>query len=241
MTTEKLLAQNPTLLSADPRTLRLLAEQAELRTFEAGGRIAHSGSPQTHVLVLCKGAAQLYRRNRETRAQIMICNLEAPAIFGDSECFAGQPWTVSARAVNATEIVAVKNSAFEQAIASDAGLAAALYRNLGVRHVLNVQVMQVLSLQKVRHKVLRLLWSLPVVAYSESHHRIVEVSLVGIARAIGVNVRTIARTLKDLGNGGVIVRRGARVELRLAEEDVFWDNLSAPTAGVSWRLAGAGL
>jgi CRP-like cAMP-binding protein len=234
-----LLRRNPVLREGADRVLREIAAKSEIRFFDKGAPIVAAGSPQTHVLFVAEGQLRLYRLNREAETQILVGVLDPPAIFGDAELYGGARWSVSARAERPTTIVAMPNASFDRMIASDGRISAGLYRDACARHLLAVQIMQVLALQKTQHQILRLLWDLAPRSEVAGGARVAPLSQVRLAKAIGANRKTIARNLKDLEDAGLIRREGKdSVELLIAEDVVFWGSLSKHGFGASWRLPG---
>jgi CRP-like cAMP-binding protein len=229
VTIDAMIHGHPSFAAASAQTRERLASSAELWRYADGERVVHGGNPVTHWLLLLKGGLQLYRRNPVTRAQILMLSLEAPGVLGDPEILSGSRWAASARAAGSTELAAIPRDLFQQAVTMDPAFAAGLYRDLALRHALVLQVMQVLSLQKVRDQVLRLLWSQPALADG-----VVCASPTRLARALGVNARTITRTLQQLEREGAIRRRRDRAELIGAAPPA--ERLDAPLAGASWRL-----
>lgn len=227
------LRRHPILSKGRDEVLAAVAEASVVRFFEGGDRIVRNGAKQREVLLISAGKIQLSRRNRETDSQILVGLLEAPAIFGDAELYAKTDWVVTGTAVGSTAVVAIPNEVFDRMVASDHTLAAELYRDACARHMLVIQIMQILALQKTQHQILRLLWGLSTV---EEGERIAPLSQVQLAKALGLNRKTIARNLADLESAGLIVREKAQVQLRLPNDYPLWRDLAPHGLGASWRL-----
>lgn len=224
----------PAFAGASESALRRAAARSRVQHYPREKTVVHSGSPQTHVLVVAQGALHLYRKNREAKTQILIAVVEAPATFGDAELYARAPWMVSARSMADTVIVHVPNPVYDELIESDARVAAALYRECCARLLLAVQVMQVHGLQKVRHKVLRLLWQASGEGAAPTGAR-AALSQVELAEALGVTAKTIQRNLRELERDGLIRRDGARYEVLVKEEDLPWKPVHAAHSA-DWKL-----
>ncbi len=229
------LRRIPAFAHAKDGALARAAAESEVRHYPARQQVVRAGAAQTHVLIVAQGALRLYRRNREAKTEILVAVVTAPATFGDAELYAHSPWMVSAAAVADTLVVHMPNAAYDGLVAGDGAAAAALYREACVRLLLAVQVMQVHGLQKVRHKILRLLWDAAATP-ERGARRVASLSQVDLADALGVNRKTIARNLRDLESDGLIRRDGAAVELLLAEGDLPWKPLAGTDANARWKL-----
>ncbi|MCC7111199.1 MAG: Crp/Fnr family transcriptional regulator [Deltaproteobacteria bacterium] len=230
------LRQLPVFAYAEDAALRRVAQRSEVRHYPKEKQVVRAGTAQSHILVVARGALHLYRKNREAQTQILIAVVQAPATFGDAELYANAPWMVSARSVADTVIVQVPNDAYDELVRADGHAAAALYRECCRRLLLAVQVMQVHGLQKVRNKILRLLWDRSRVRDDAGGRRLAPLSQVELAAALGVNRKTIARNLRELEREGVLKREGADVELLLAEEERPWKPFPGKAKSADWKL-----
>lgn len=93
--------------------------------------------------------------------------------------------------------------------------------------------MQVHGLQKVKYKILRLLWEMAPAAES-SGARVVPHSQTDLAKALGVNRKTIARNLQELEDEGVIRRSGTAVEILLPREALPLRPFTAGAPNAAW-------
>jgi CRP-like cAMP-binding protein len=230
------LRRVPAFSHAADAALTRAAAGSEVRHYTREEQVVRAGLEQRHVLVVVQGALHLYRQNRETDTQMLIAVVHAPATFGDAELYARAPWMVSAKAVADTVVVRVPNAAYDALIEEDGKVAAALYKEACARILLAVQVMQVHGLQKVRNKILRLLWEQAAPPTSPSGPRVAPLSQVGLADALGVNRKTIARNLRELEDAGLIKKKGTSVELLLAEKDLPWRPFTGKAASADWKL-----
>jgi CRP-like cAMP-binding protein len=228
------LRRHPILSKASGDALEALAAASEVRNFEAGGKVVRSGTPQREVLLIAEGKVELSRRNREADTQILVGLLESPAIFGDAELYAKSEWIVTGTASTPVTLVAMPNDAFDRLVGSDGAVAAALYRDACARHMLVIQIMQILALQKTEHQILRLLWGL---SEDRGGKRTAPLSQVQLAKALGLNRKTIARNLSGLEEEGLIERSGDEVVLLLPSDYPLWRDLGAHGLGASWQLA----
>jgi CRP-like cAMP-binding protein len=213
----ELLRRNPVLAMGSDAVIDQVAKASEVEVYDKGAMLTRAGAAQTHVLVIASGRCELYRKDREAGTQMLTGIIEAPAIFGDAELYGASPWIVSTRAVAETIAVRIPNAAFDKMISSDLKIAAALYRETCARHLLAIEIMQVFALQKSQNKILRLLHSFA--RTDESGERAARVSQVQLARALGLNAKTIQRHLASLEKEGLIRRDGERVVIEAKSGD----------------------
>jgi CRP-like cAMP-binding protein len=225
----------PAFASANGASLARAAALSEVRSYASEKPVVRSGDAQTHVLIVAQGGLHLYRQNREAKTQMLIAIVRAPATFGDAELYAKASWMVSARSTDDTVIVHMPNRAFDELISENGPVAAALYRETCARLLLAVQVMQVHGLQKVKHKILRLLWEMAP-AVESSGARVVPHSQTELAKALGVNRKTIARNLQELEDEGVIRRSGSAVEILLPREALPLRPFTTGAPNAAWKL-----
>jgi CRP-like cAMP-binding protein len=234
--TLNLLRRNPVLAQADPSRLKRLASACSVRLYPARANVVLAGTVQTHLLLVASGGLQLYRRNRETKTQLLVGVLEAPALFGDAELYAGARWAVSARAQVDTVTVEIPPIPFDALIGSDLAVAAGMYRETSARHFLTIEIIQVMGLQKTENKILRLLWERAKKVTGETRLPLSAVSQVNLAKALGVNRKTIARNMRSLERADLIRRQGDEWEI-LASERLFQSTLLTRHGfGASWKL-----
>lgn len=228
------LRKNPALGAGNPHLLTALAKVCGITACARNKVVARVGAQQRHILLIGSGTLELFRKNRTAGTQILVGTLSAPSLFGDAEYYAGmQHWGVSARTTEPTTLIEIPFKAFDTLIDSDGRVAAALYRETSARHMLAVQIMQVMALQQVQHKILRLLWAQGTV--TEAGTRRAHLAPSDLARALGINRRTIARNLEGLESRGLLRREGFEAEVLLTADAVFWQTLSQGF-GASWEL-----
>lgn len=231
------LRRNPVLARGGGAALRLLAGRSEVRLYDTGAVVTRAGSPQTHVIMIADGRVELHRKNRKAGTQFLVGLLEAPQVFGDAELYAGVRWSVSATAVEPTTAVLMPNEDYDRMVSTDGGIAAGLYRDSCARHMLVIQIMQFLALQRTEHQILRLLFDLAPAPPSPGDPVVAPLSQVRLAQALGVNRKTIARNLKMMERGGLIETKRGEAVLLVPREVVAIDDLTVMRCfGASWRL-----
>jgi CRP-like cAMP-binding protein len=231
-------ARNPALAKGSEAALRRLAEASEHRVFLTGDRLVHTGSPQSHVIMLAEGTIETHRRNRTDGKQVSCGSLSAPALIGDAELYAGTGiWVVTITARTAVDAIFIPNDAFNRFVESDVQIAVSMYRDAASRLLLAIQIIQTLSLERVQDQVLHLLMRLAK-QESEGGPPIARLSQVDLARALGVNPRTIARSLADLEEEGMIRRDGDTVEIAIVDPGAVAREMRDVGFGAHWSIGG---
>ena len=226
---DALLRRHPALRDAEKPHLQRLAAASEVRHFAEGAPVLTVGLPCEHVLLLGSGSMELHRRNRSAKTQILQGIVEAPSLVGDVEHYAGYAfWAVSASALEPSSIVDLPRAAWDAFVGAQREVAAALYREACARHMLSSQLVQIFGLQRTENKVLRLIREL-----AEGEPPVATVSLAELARALGLNPKTIGRNLVTLEDEGLIRREGDRVEVLTKDSQ---PRLGTFGSGTTWRL-----
>jgi CRP-like cAMP-binding protein len=232
------LTRHPAFGVANLDVVRKLCAHSDIRVFDAGANVVRAGDAQKFVLLLSEGHLRLYRRNRSARTEMLVGVLTAPAVFGDAELFGTASWTVSAQAASLTAAVMMPTKAFEKAVSADAALALALYKDACARHLLSVEIMQVLTLQNLEHKMLRLLHSAASLTSGSKRALVADVSQVELAKSLGVSTKTISRHLRRLIAEGFLKRHTRGYVLVRTTDGASLEMLETATHGAAWRLLG---
>jgi CRP-like cAMP-binding protein len=190
---------------------------------------------------VAEGRLELSKRNRKQDVQLLMGIVRAPALLGDAELFGRASWSVTSKAVEPTTLVAIPNAVFDRAAREDLQLAYGLYRDASQRHLLVINLMQIMGLQSTAHRVLRLLCmqaTQPGTDIDEATgDRIIRLETVKLARAVGVNRKTVARAVAGLERCGFVARCDTN-RVRLAGElDIrTLQDIGEHGFGASWRL-----
>lgn len=227
------LAAHPILRLGAPTALRAVAAQCRAKLFSAGATVVTTGTAQTEVLLLGRGQVSLSRRNKEAKTQMLTGVVRAPGLLGDAELYSESGrWLVTVRAVQPTHVVFIPNAIFDGFVSAHQEVAYALYKDACARHYLAVSINQVMALQKTPHRILRLL-----AAQNPTGGKTpVDISVVSLANALGVNRRTVMRNLASLEKQGWLVREGEAVFLQVSDTRAFTiDNLKGGL-GAAWTL-----
>jgi CRP-like cAMP-binding protein len=204
---EKLLRTGTLFSVLPPATIANLAAASQVKTLAAGELLFRAGAKHDSVVYLTHGRMALYRRNAARDITLLLGIVEAPSLFGDAECAAGVQWMCSVRAEEDSWCLLIPNQDFLATIDSHAELAARMYRDASVRHLLANHTAQTIALHDVETRLLRLLLD-----YAHRFGRrdgksaIIEkpISRVALAAALGVTRKTITRTIQPLEERGTI-------------------------------------
>lgn len=220
------LRQHPVLAAAHAASLARLAERAQVRAYDAGSPVLRAGLSGQSVYFLIQGRVSLYARMRKDRK--MLCGLlDAPAVFGD-DLMLGGPMHLSTSATAEGEVLAilVPTELLAELVERDAHLAKALYREACIRHARIGAILQFMALEPTEDQLLRLLTDLA--DGTTQVDRSVDLCQSGLARALAVDRKTIARNLKRL------VAQGS---LRVSMGKAILPAGAAPASLVSWRIS----
>jgi CRP-like cAMP-binding protein len=227
-----LIRRHPALQRAERPHAQRLAAQSEVRHLPEGAAVLTVGLPCEHVLLIGAGSMVLHRKNRAAKTQILQGIVTAPSLFGDVELYAGSPWwAVSARTLEPSTIVFMPREAWDAFAGAQLAVAAALYREASARHMLSIQLVQIFALQKTENKILRLIKEL-----ADGDPPVAKLSQIDLARALGLNPKTIARNLDALEAGGLIRRDGEQVEVLSKDPVHSLEGLGTFGTGTTWRL-----
>jgi CRP-like cAMP-binding protein len=228
------LKHHPALGVAPTSALASLAKHCEFQDHEAGANVVERGAAMNRILLLVRGALALHCNNRSTEAQIYLGLLEAPALFGDAEAYAETGvWMASGVASERLVTLSIPVPTFKAFVKENPEVAVELYADATARHMNAIEIAQILGLQKTSHKVLRLLWS---ISTENGGLRRADLSVQQLSQALGVNVKTVWRTVRGLEASGLLRREGRQVQLRVSEEEAFGGKLNVRGLGASWRL-----
>ena len=125
-------------LLAETELFRQLSDGARLevarrtikRSFPSGDVIFHEGDPGDSLLIVATGLVKVFVTSPEG-AEMVLATLDRPDTFGELAVIDGGPRSASVRAIEPTILIALRRTAFMEMLASEPGLAEALYRSLG--------------------------------------------------------------------------------------------------------------
>jgi len=187
-----------------------LARASEVKIFDEGRRLVRAGLSHDAVIFLARGKVALYRRNKKRDVTLLLGILEAPSLFGDAECAAGTHWMCTARAEEDSVCLWIPNREFLALIDGNGELAARMYRDASVRHLLANHTAQTLALYDVETRLQRLLLDFGYRFGRQSGGDVIidrPISKTELAAALGVTRKTITRAFPPLMERGVLSTR----------------------------------
>ncbi|MCC7380832.1 MAG: Crp/Fnr family transcriptional regulator [Deltaproteobacteria bacterium] len=229
------LSLSPTLAHARRESLLELAAQSTARTFEPRTLVIRAGLPVRHVLYVVDGLVALSTRD-PSASQLLLGLAEGPSFVGDDDLWGGGRWTVSGRALRASALLSIPRTTFEACVSNDHGFAAGLYREACRRHGRMRVALQSMATEPTEAQLLRLLWDLAEPSTVPGEIAAAPLCQSSLARALGVDRKTIARNLKRLVARGVLAVRGREVGLTADRRSHVGRDPSA-RASCSWRFS----
>lgn len=220
------------------KAAKLSDEDAALisvRNFGSDVTVVRAGSPQTAVLVLISGGLVLQARTPGTRRGYLAGLLEAPTVLGDFEMLSRTSWGYSIITNSGVTCVEVPNAVFERLAKSDPNLTAELYRSSSIRWLRMRGTLERLLTEPLSRQLMTLLWdvsqpgpeSLPVARLSQSK----------LARALGVDRKTISRNLSRLAREGQVRVVGRDATLLRDRRAAKSQGGFAVRGSGTWRIA----
>jgi CRP-like cAMP-binding protein len=231
-----LLRRHPILARAGEKALATLGRNSVFREHAANQHLVRPGDVFRGPFVLGQGAVAVTRKNLEAKTRMLIGTMQSPGLIGDAELFGGvTKWEVSIRATSPVQLVQIPGEVFISWIAPQPEVLLGLYQDAAARLQLCLELMQVLTLQKMENKILRLLWTSSTREGPESL-RVAPLVPTLLASALGVSVRTVARNLNILEKKGLIQRRNKSILLRVTEQEAFGGRLEKRPLAAKWLL-----
>ncbi len=209
----------------------------EVLKYPPEAMVVRAGADQRSVLVLVEGTAALHARVRVGGRQFLAGLIDAPSVIGDEDRHAENPWSFSIRTARAATFVSVPNSAFDAWIQADAQLAAALYKSACVRALRMRTVLERMLLEPTDQQILTLLWDLSRPATSPGTVAVAPLSQSRLARALGVDRKTIGRNIRRLTEQGVLTVQGKEASLLVDRRKALPATPSLRRGVSTWRIA----
>lgn len=229
------LFRSPTLAGAQRESVLELAAESSARVFEQRALVIRAGLPLRHILYVVEGLIALSTGDPGAR-ELLLGVAEAPAFIGDEDLWGSGRWTVTGRALRTSLLLLIPRSVFEARVAADHGFAAGLYREACRRHSQIRMALQSRATEPTDTQLLRLLWDLAQPSGVPGEIAVAPLSHSGLARALGLDRKTVARNLRRLVARGVISVRGREVSLKTDRRFDVDRGPSARTA-CSWRFS----
>lgn len=211
------------------------AAQLRLRTYGADTVLFRAGSPQTMVLALIQGAIVLHGRPSGGRRSYLAGILDAPSLLGDTEMLSTERWMFTGHSGAHATAVEIPNALFEKIISGNAETGLALFRSASIRAFRLRASLERLLTEPMTRQLTSLLWDLshrgpeglPVARLSQSK----------LARALGVDRKTVSRNLGRLKSEGVL-RIDGRDATLLKDRRVRASGEATPRRGSgTWKIS----
>ncbi|MEM6533649.1 MAG: Crp/Fnr family transcriptional regulator [Myxococcota bacterium] len=196
---------HPILSAASPEAVRRLIEGGEHLTLERGTVLLQSGLPASSVNLVLSGYVRLYTTSDDQR-QLTTQLLTAPATFGDMEALANEASVEHVEALTDVQTITLPVQAYTQFLRGSPGAARAALYDFAARFCVTSRF-EVATLFDVPVRaatfVLTLLdlFGQPVMDGFKIRLPLTQADL---ATHLGVNVRSITRTLKDWKNQNIV-------------------------------------
>lgn len=222
------LGAHPVFAGVPREVLDRLAQAGVRRAPADGEPVLAEGDPPAFFVLLAGSVKVLYRA--EDGLEIVVKLLEAPAVFGEMECIANIAHLEDVHAVERARILEIPAAPFVEAIRESHALCANLLTDVAQRLCIAAQNERALAFHPVESRLAQLLltyldmYGLPC----EAGHLIrIPLTQEGLAQALGVNRRSVTRTLQRWSTDGVLEKREGRyvVKNREALERVTDPNL----------------
>jgi CRP-like cAMP-binding protein len=237
----ELLRRNPVFARVPSDVLGELAAASTVRHYQPRDVVTRSGTHQTHVMLIAEGCVELWQRHAGRDLEIFYGSLRAPGVLGDTEMFAKSAWTSSSRATEPTSVVAMPNQALERAVRRDGSLAAGMYRDACTRHYLVIRIVETMALQRAQERILAFLWEQSRPMDGVEVRRRVQLSPVRVAKALGLDRKTVFRCVRELERQDLLVREpNAHALISPPANGQPPTQIGEHGFGASWRFAERG-
>lgn len=197
-------------IDADARTD--LARRCRWRTVPAGTRLITRDETDGDILFLVEGEARVLDQSADGR-EITYARVGAGAVLGELAALDGGPRSATVTALTACRIAALPGDAFRGLILRHPGIALGLVEQLAraVRSA-DLKLMELVTMGAVQ-RIARHLLRLPAAAVPETGGLVIAPLPTQelIAAATGTTRETVGRIMAQLGQAGVVERRGRRL------------------------------
>lgn len=205
------LTDHPVFVGVDEAVRAGLVRAGAERAPEDGAEVLSEGA-EPRFFVLLRGSVKVLYRAEEGQ-QIVVKLLEAPAVFGEMECIAQIPHLESVLAVERVRLLEVPAEAFAAAVQDSHTLCANLLTDVAKRLCIAAQHERALAFHPVESRLAQLLLTyLDLYGLPTEGGQMIRIPLTqeGLAQALGVNRRSVTRTLQAWSKEGLLDKRAGR-------------------------------
>jgi CRP-like cAMP-binding protein len=205
----------PLFAASPPHILESWLRGSVMRTLRGGHMILAEGEDATHVFTLLSGVVRVFFRGQERR-KIVAKLFSGPAFFGEMEVLTGIPHLESVDVLQTARVLATPKAIFLEALRRDHALTARLLLDLSARFCVTAHLAKCAAFQTVEHRLASLLLSYGEV-WGVLDGKVLRISrpmtLDELADGLGVNRRSIERTLSEFERRGWVSRHKKHLSL----------------------------
>jgi CRP-like cAMP-binding protein len=214
----KTLGELPLFADLAPALLDELAQGTCNVFYEKGQAIFRAGDPPTQLYVLVSGQTKISLTCRRGNERILEL-LDAGQVFGEAELFVPGPYVVSAYAVKAAHVLAIRRDALFRVMAADASIARRVIESLARRQLETEADLIARNSWSPGQRLLGYLVELAGPRRNTTGETTVtlETSKKVLASRFDMQPETLSRNLRDLAEAGLIVVARNQITLRNVE------------------------
>lgn len=194
--------------------IRKILEICEKKVFHKGQTIFTEGEPANGIYLLKRGRVKIFKLSPDGKEQILHF-IEEGHVFGEVAAFLGEPFPASAEALKESVVLFIPRSSFYELLKNDPSIAMNMLALLSLRLKEFVNLVDTISLKDVSQRISTYLL---FTAKHEGNIVSLEIKKSELASFLGTIPETLSRVLKRMVKEGLIEMRGARIEIKEAEE-----------------------
>jgi CRP/FNR family cyclic AMP-dependent transcriptional regulator len=203
------LQQNAVFARVPRDKLERLALRAEVLRLEAGARVLEEGDESDHIFVLTSGFAGVFYSSPDG-VDVLVKLFGAPAVFGEMELFFGQPRQEYVECLEPSVVVRMPAPDFLGLLRTEPVACYAMLQDVATRLAIAAYHERSLAFHDVPMRLAGLFLSfLEACGTKSSSGRAslrIKLTYETLARCLGVNVRSIDRTMTEWAREGWLER-----------------------------------
>jgi len=195
------LAEHPVFRSLPADVIAELIAGAALYYLDAGEELFTTATKANHLLVIIEGAVQIeHPTPGETRGPVVNI-LAAPNVVGEGQALHGRLWSSTGVAVVPVVAVGIDAGLLERTMVSNPPLSLALYREVTLRFLNNINVRKAEPVRSVEEQLARYVASILSVSPDPTTFTMSQADL---GRATGLRRETVNRVISQWGKAGLL-------------------------------------